>query len=196
MYMYMYMYMCIYIYIYRERERERERHRQVPESTANLRTNILDFRGFDSSIILILWGAILMSIGDFPESLSRAILVGIMFVGRLGVSTRDSRSRGLSLRGLAVYMLRKGGWYRWKPSSSSNCSFRAFRADLLIETRQTAPCRAIRGNIISVNSTLLPSYCWSANRRSKARRWCWGNSLALKRGTAKWEGTKGYLWVT
>ena len=28
----------------------------------------MDFRGFDSSIILILRGGILMSIGDFPES--------------------------------------------------------------------------------------------------------------------------------
>ena len=26
-----------------------------------------------------------MSIGDFPESLSRAMLVGVMLVGRLGV---------------------------------------------------------------------------------------------------------------
>ena len=54
-------------------------------STANLRTNIMDFRGIDSSIILIVRGRILMSIGDFPESLSQAILVGIMLVGRLGV---------------------------------------------------------------------------------------------------------------
>ena len=38
-------------------------------STANLRTKILDFRGFDSSIILRLRGGILMSIGSFPESL-------------------------------------------------------------------------------------------------------------------------------
>ena len=45
---------------------------------------IIDFRGFDSSIILIIRGGILMSIGDFPESLSQAILVGIMLVGRLG----------------------------------------------------------------------------------------------------------------
>ena len=29
-----------------------------------------------------------MSTGDFPESLSRAILVGIMLVGRLGISRR------------------------------------------------------------------------------------------------------------
>ena len=49
-------------------------------------TNIMDFRGFDSNIILILRGGMLMSVGDFPESLSQAILVGIMLVGRLGVT--------------------------------------------------------------------------------------------------------------
>ena len=43
---------------------------------------ILDFRGFDSSRILTLWGGILMSIGDFPESLSQAILAGVILVGR------------------------------------------------------------------------------------------------------------------
>ena len=48
----------------------------------------------------------------------------------------------------------RGGWYGWKPSSSSNFSVRAFRAYPLIEIRQTVPCRAIRGNSISVNSTL------------------------------------------
>ena len=53
--------------------------------TAILRTNIMDFSGFDSSIILIIRGGTRMSIGDFPESLSQAILVGIMLVGRLGV---------------------------------------------------------------------------------------------------------------
>ena len=37
-------------------------------SKANLRTNPKDFRGFDSRIILILRGGILMSMGDFPES--------------------------------------------------------------------------------------------------------------------------------
>ena len=34
-------------------------------STANLRANIMDFRGFDSSIILIRRGGILRPIGDF-----------------------------------------------------------------------------------------------------------------------------------
>ena len=53
---------------------------------AKLRTKIMDFRGFDSIIILFLSGGVLMSIGDFQESLSRAILVGIMLVGRLGVA--------------------------------------------------------------------------------------------------------------
>ena len=45
--------------------------------SADLRTKILDFRGFDSSIIL---GGIPRPIGDFPESLSQRILAG-----RLGV---------------------------------------------------------------------------------------------------------------
>ena len=36
----------------------------------------MDFGGFDSSIILIQRGGILMSIGGFPESLSQAMLVG------------------------------------------------------------------------------------------------------------------------
>ena len=51
---------------------------------ANLRTNIMDFRGLDSSIIIILRGGIPRPVGDFPESLSQAIfLVGVMLVGRL-----------------------------------------------------------------------------------------------------------------
>ena len=44
-----------------------------------------NFRGIDSSIILIVRGGILMSIGSFPESLSQAILAGRFLVGRLGV---------------------------------------------------------------------------------------------------------------
>ena len=39
--------------------------------TANLRTKILDLRGFDSSILLILRAGILTSRGIFPESLSQ-----------------------------------------------------------------------------------------------------------------------------
>ena len=53
--------------------------------TANRHTNNVDFRGFDSSIMLFLRVGILMSIGHFLESLSQAMLVGVMLVGRLGV---------------------------------------------------------------------------------------------------------------
>ena len=54
-------------------------------STANLRTKILDFRGFYSSRIFNLRGGNLLSIGNLPEILSQRILVGILLVGRLGV---------------------------------------------------------------------------------------------------------------
>ena len=51
-------------------------------STANLRTNLMDVRGFDSSRILILRGGSVMSIGNFPELLSQAILAGIILYSR------------------------------------------------------------------------------------------------------------------
>ena len=44
----------------------------------------MDFRGFDSSIILIIRGGILRPIGDAPESLTQAMLVGEILVGRMG----------------------------------------------------------------------------------------------------------------
>ena len=53
--------------------------------TPNLPTNIVDFRGLDSSIILIIRGGIPMSIRDFQEDLSQAMLVGVMLVGGLCV---------------------------------------------------------------------------------------------------------------
>ena len=55
------------------------------ERTANLRTKILDLTWFDSNSIFILRGGIIMSMGDFPEILSRGILVGIILVWRLSV---------------------------------------------------------------------------------------------------------------
>ena len=61
---------------------------------------------------------------------------------------------------------RKGGWYGWKPSSSPNFSIRVFRVYPLIESNQTAPCRAIRGNSIPVNSTLPLSLCTICRRTS------------------------------
>ena len=50
------------------------------DPTANLRATILDFGGSDSGRILTLRGGILMSVGNFPESLSQAILVGRLAV--------------------------------------------------------------------------------------------------------------------
>ena len=61
------------------------------------------FRGLDSSITLILRGGILMSIRNFPEILSQAILVGIMLVGRLGVEVRESTR-------VVLGDIPKGGW--------------------------------------------------------------------------------------
>ena len=55
-----------------------------------------DFRGFDSSGILILRGGIPSPIGNFPESLSQAILVGVILVGRLGVRAARGRVSGAS----------------------------------------------------------------------------------------------------
>ena len=49
--------------------------------------NIVGFRGFASSIMLCLRGGIPRPMGDFPESLSRAMLAGVIFIGRLGVSS-------------------------------------------------------------------------------------------------------------
>ena len=47
-------------------------------------TKILDFRGFDSSRILILRRGILMSMGSFLQVLNQRIWVGIMLLERLG----------------------------------------------------------------------------------------------------------------
>ena len=96
-YIYIYIYTCVYIYIYRERERERysyihtgywscaSRSTLQGQITANFRTNIMDFRGFDSSIVLTERGEIPKPIGNLSESLSQAILAGTILAGRLGV---------------------------------------------------------------------------------------------------------------
>ena len=87
MYIYIYIYVCICIYIYIHMYIYIYIYTCTYTCTANLRTNIVDFRGFDSNVILMSRGGILMSIGNLPESLSQAMLVGIMLVGRLGVIT-------------------------------------------------------------------------------------------------------------
>ena len=76
----MYVYIYIYIYICITYVQT-----LTPESTANLRTKILDFGGFDSGRILSLRGGIPRPLGSLPESLSQATSVGTILVGRLGV---------------------------------------------------------------------------------------------------------------
>ena len=102
---YIYIYICIsislslYIYIYIYISITIIMHFRA-RGAADLRTKITDFRGFDSSRILILRGGILMSIGNSPEMLSQQILVGIILIGRLGVrsvliiSVRKISNRG------------------------------------------------------------------------------------------------------
>ena len=125
-YIYIYIY-YIYIYIERERERGihlvhciahaqlqrvctltragtafagrvTQKSTRTCRVTADLRTKILDFRGFDSNMILSLSGFILMSTGDFPESLSLRILAGLILVGRLGVSRSRRQHQGSARR--------------------------------------------------------------------------------------------------
>ena len=107
-----------------------------------------------------------MSIGNFPEVSSQRILVGILFllVTRLGVVKAGASASPSRLRSRPSS---EGGMIRLETLielrflnsnfSSSKFSIRAFRAYPLIEIRQTVPCRAIQGNIISVSSTLPPS---------------------------------------
>ena len=81
-YMCIYIYIFIYLFIYLP---VALLYLLASGRTANLRTKIPDFRGFDSSTIIILRGGTPRTIGSFPESLSQAILAGIILVGRLGV---------------------------------------------------------------------------------------------------------------
>ena len=100
--MYICVYIHVYIYIYIH---------TYWCVTANLRTKILDFRGFDSSIILIIRGWILMSTGNFPESLSQAILVGIILVGRLGALVRYTMQGNIHMRNLLGWL--RLGWLKY-----------------------------------------------------------------------------------
>ena len=75
----------------------------------SLRTKILDLRGFDSSIILILRSGILMSMVNFQESLSQRILVWRILVWRLAVLVRvSSDDLMLSLSDTASFQQKHG----------------------------------------------------------------------------------------
>ena len=72
--------------------RQDETKRAADRATTNLRTNIMDFRGFDSSRVLISRGVIPRPIGDFVESVTQAMLVGVMLVGTLSVCLASTAS--------------------------------------------------------------------------------------------------------
>ena len=98
MYVYIYIYICICTRIIRVCMTSfmRTQPTLLFRTSANLPTNIVDFRGLDSSIMLYQRGGIPMSIGDFPESLSQAMLVGTMLVG--GLDVLSSRGNVAALR--------------------------------------------------------------------------------------------------
>ena len=107
--------------------------------TANLCTKIPGFRGFDSSRILILRGGILMSIGNFSESLSQQIFVGIILVGRLGVAALVAVQRSRS----RWHLRNQGGGSRdpWKFSESLCSGSRGRgRRCMFCVFRSGAPC--------------------------------------------------------
>ena len=83
--MYIYIYIHTHMYVLYVLGLRMENGRTENGRTANLRPKILDFKGFDSSIILILRGGLFVSVGNFPEIRSQTILAGIILVGRLGV---------------------------------------------------------------------------------------------------------------
>ena len=93
LYIYIYTYTYIYIYIYIHNNSfsfslwlasrlPRRRAEGAPAARGDV---------CDSSVMLIQRGGIPRSIGDLPESLSRAMLVGTMLVGRLGVAHCERR---------------------------------------------------------------------------------------------------------
>ena len=79
--------------------------------------------------------------------------------------------------------IEKGGWYGWKPSSSSNFSIRAFRVVSLTEAKRTVLYRAIRANRISIKQYHPPLFkepsAESANSRNTSRTSVVGGVRAL-----------------
>ena len=60
-----------------------------------------------------------MSIGDFPEGLSQAILEGRLSVGRLGVGAGAARGKRAHARGVSGRWGRRGASGRATPASGA-----------------------------------------------------------------------------
>ena len=113
---------------------------RMPHTTNSTKT--LDFGGFDSSIILVLRGEIVMSIGNCLEDLSQAILVGMILVGRLGVGGSRGGESQRGGRRNEVAGVRGGlhGVSGWRKESQIGCSgmwcFRMRGLKMLVKTPQ------------------------------------------------------------
>ena len=131
-------------------------------ATANLHTKILDFRGYDSSRILLQRGGILMSIGNFLESLSPRILVGIILVIR-EIGRRSSCARVTVRASRAV----SGEGDLVAPSTNTPPSgFGACERSRVESSHRRAPPSSEIGRATDV-STLrspqgIPQHVWSA----------------------------------
>ena len=101
-------------------------------------------------------------------SLSLSIYIYIHIHGAVEPAngTCDPRAIPLDRRQLSARL--RLGMIRLETLIELNFLIRAFRAYPLIEIRQAIPCRAIRGNDISVNGTLPPPHrCrWPLTRRA------------------------------
>ena len=65
----------------------------------------MDFKGFDSSVILIFRGGLFLPIGKYLEISSQRILVGIILGGRLGVDADLLRRRWLLMLLLLLLLI-------------------------------------------------------------------------------------------
>ena len=78
---------------------------------ANLRTNMIDIRGFDSSMMLILRCGIPRPMGNFPESLSQAIWDnGSREIGRISLFKLLDLCASSLRRGSSLHRSKLNGW--------------------------------------------------------------------------------------
>ena len=110
-------------------------------------------------LVKVLRPAAVVGRGGILPKTPRKVPVSLSADASRGVPReRDGAIRSLiSQLQSETYSIRKGGWYGWRSSSSSDLSILVFvQAYPLIGIRQTVPCRATRGSAISVSSTLPP----------------------------------------
>ena len=166
-YMYIYTYIYIYVHTYIHTYTHTHAHVYIKQTGPSGRRAPQRIRGGPVLLAELARLSIYLSLSLYiyvyihiyiSLSLSIYICIYIYIYGR---------PSGLSGLGSLRRHLRKGGWYGWKPSSSSKLWIRVVRAYPLIEIRHTVPRWAIRCNSISVNSTLPP-----LTSATSMRVWC------------------------